>query len=56
MAKRTYINESHQKYEEACLKEVEEMSKHPLSAEEFDRQSEMLQEAYRKRVTQEFKK
>ena len=35
MANRTYINESHRKYSEACQKEVEEMSKHPLSAEQM---------------------
>ncbi len=32
--KRTYLSESHRKYSEACQKEVAEMSKHPLSAEE----------------------
>ena len=32
--KRKYISESHRKYSEACQKEVEEMSKHPLTAEE----------------------
>ena len=35
MAERTYINESHRKYEEACMREVEEMAKHPLSNEQF---------------------
>ena len=56
MANRTYINESHRKYSEACLKEVEEMSKHPLSAEQFDKQAKKLKEAYFNRVTQESKK
>ena len=32
---RKYFNESHRKYSEACQKEVEEMSKHPLSHEQF---------------------
>ena len=32
---RTYFSESHKKYSEACQKEVAEMSKHPLSEEEF---------------------
>ena len=35
MAERTYINESHRKYEEACMREVEEMAKHPLTNEQF---------------------
>lgn len=35
MAERTYINESHRKYEEACRREVEEMAKHPLTNEQF---------------------
>lgn len=35
---RTYFNESHKRYSEACQKEVEEMSKHPLSEEEFREQ------------------
>ena len=34
-AMRKYFNESHRKYSEACQKEVEEMSKHPLSHEQF---------------------
>lgn len=34
MPNRTYINESHRKYSEACQKEVDEMSKHPLSLEQ----------------------
>lgn len=29
-----YFSESHRKYSEACQREVEEMSKHPLTAEE----------------------
>ena len=33
-----YINESHRKYSEACQKEVAEMSKNPLSAEEKEAQ------------------
>ena len=36
--KRIYINESHRKYSEACQKEVAEMSKNPLSAEEKEAQ------------------
>lgn len=35
MNQRTYINESHRRVSEACQKEVEEMSKHPLSHEDF---------------------
>ena len=35
MAERTYINESHRKYEDACMREVEEMAKHPLTNEQF---------------------
>ena len=35
---RKYFNESHRKYSEACQREVEEMSKHPLSHEEFREQ------------------
>jgi hypothetical protein len=33
-----YLNESHRKYSEACQKAVEEMAKHPLSAEEKEAQ------------------
>ena len=44
MAKRTYINESHRKYVEACQKEVDEMSKHPLSCEEFFRKARQHKE------------
>lgn len=33
-----YISESHRKYSEACQKEVEEMSKHPLTVEEKEAQ------------------
>ena len=29
-----YISESHRKYSEACQREVEEMTKNPLSADE----------------------
>ena len=36
--KRKYISESHRKYSEACQKEVAEMSKHPLSAEQKEAQ------------------
>lgn len=32
---RKYFNESHRRYSEACQKEVSEMSRHPLSHEEF---------------------
>ena len=35
MSKRTFINDSHRMYEEACMREVEEMAKHPLSNEQF---------------------
>ena len=35
MTRRTYINESHRQYSEACQKEVEKMSMHPLSWEEM---------------------
>lgn len=34
MAQRNYINDSHRKYSEECLKEVEEFLKHPLSGEQ----------------------
>ena len=33
-----YFSESHRKYSEACQREVEEMSKHPLTAEEKEAQ------------------
>ena len=33
-----YISESHRKYSEACQREVAEMSKHPLTAEEKEAQ------------------
>ena len=33
-----YINEKHRMYSEACQKEVSEMSKHPLTAEEKEAQ------------------
>ena len=38
MRKRTYFNESHRKYSEACQREVEEMDKHALGHEEFREQ------------------
>jgi len=38
MTKRKYFSEAHRKYSEACQKEVEEMSKHPLSHEQFEEQ------------------
>ena len=38
MRKRTYLSETHRKYSEACQREVEEMSKHPLSHEELREQ------------------
>ena len=38
MTRRTYINESHRQYSEACQKEVEKMSMHPLSWEEMNAQ------------------
>jgi len=34
MANLTYFSESHRKYSEACQREVEEMMKHPLTAEQ----------------------
>lgn len=36
--RKKYINESHRKYSEALQKEVAEMSKHPLSAEQKEAQ------------------
>lgn len=36
------LGESHKKYSTACQKEVAEMSKHPLSHEEFLAQIEKL--------------
>jgi len=50
MAERTYINESHRKYEEACMREVEEMAKHPLSNEQFVAQCLRNQEAARRQL------
>ena len=38
--KRIYISESHRKYSEECQKEVAEMSKHPLPADEKEAQME----------------
>lgn len=35
---RRYLNESHRLVSEACQREVKEMCKHPLSAEEKERQ------------------
>lgn len=36
--KRTYINEAHRKYSEACQEEVREMMEHPLTREEKEQQ------------------
>jgi len=38
--KRKYLSESHRAISEVCQKEVEEMSKHPLTFEEKKRQIE----------------
>lgn len=35
---RTYINESHREYSEACQREVEEMLRHPLTVEQMEEQ------------------
>lgn len=40
MSRRTYINESHRRYSEECQKAVEEMTKHPLTWEQFQEQSQ----------------
>ena len=40
MTRRTYINESHRLYSEACQQEVEKMSLSPLTAEEMAAQME----------------
>lgn len=53
MSIRTYINESHRKYVEACEKEIEEMAKHPLSNEEFIAQSIRNREAAIKMMSRE---
>lgn len=37
---RTYLNEKHRQYSEACQQEVREMMNHPLSREEKERQME----------------
>ncbi|MBR6269383.1 MAG: hypothetical protein IKR30_02285 [Bacteroidales bacterium] len=39
-----YLNESHRQYSEACQKEVADMMKHPLSAEE--KEAQMLRNKY----------
>lgn len=56
MANKTYINESHRKYSEACQKEVDEMSKHPLSHEQMLAQMRRNHEESVKAATQESKK
>lgn len=56
MANRTYINDSHQKYSEACQKEVEEMSKLPLSGGQFWEQCRRNREQASIYVTQESRK
>lgn len=49
---RRYLNESHRLVSEACQREVKEMCKHPLSAEEKEEQmlrnKRYLNEAHRK--------
>lgn len=50
MAERTYINESHRNYEEACMREVKEMAKHPLTNEQFVAQCLRNQEAARRQL------
>ena len=51
MANLTYFSESHRKYSEACQREVEEMMKHPLTAEQA-----MEQARRNKRASQEARK
>lgn len=54
MAKRTYFSEAHKKYSEACQKEVEEMSKHPLTHDQFEEQMRRnREESLRRRAAQE---
>lgn len=48
MVNLTYFSESHRKYSEACQREVEEMMKHPLTAEQA-----MEQALRNKRASQE---
>lgn len=52
MAQRTFINDSHRKYEEACMKEVAEMSRHPLSNEQFFQQSRRNKEQAMKSMSE----
>lgn len=40
--KKTYLNESHRLYSEACQREVKEMQIHPLTAEEKEEQMRKL--------------
>ena len=54
--KRKYINESHRKYSEACQREVEEMSKHPLTAEEKEAQMDRNKRLSMLRASQRIKK
>ena len=49
--KRKYISESHRKYSEACQKEVAEMSKHPLSAEQKEAQMRRNKRQSERRAT-----
>ena len=48
MAKQTYFCEAHRKYMEALTKEVEEMSRHPLSQEQFRAQTRRNREEWLK--------
>ena len=56
MANRTYINESHRKYSEECQKAVEEMSKHPMTYEQFVQQSLQSQKETLLQGTRELEK
>ena len=56
MAQLTYINESHRKYSEECQKAVEEMSKHPMTYEQFVQQSLQSQKETLLQGTRELEK
>lgn len=47
MTSRRYLNESHRKYSENCMKALKEMSKHPLSREQMKAQCDRIAEASR---------
>ena len=51
-----YFSEKHRKYSEACQKEVEEMSKHPLTAEEKEVQMDRNKRLSMLRASQRIKK